>query len=153
MTHDKPTDERSVAQKIHAILSLQVQCVLATQHADNLYQHLMAYAMAESLATIYLASFRQTQKVNNMQRNPNVSLLWDNRTGNNTDHTDGFALAAQGCAKIMNTSAQGQVRQQVLSRNDSLAGLLNQENAVLISIDIQSYHLAIGYSKSLFFRP
>lgn len=139
---------------IRSILLEQVQCVLATQNDQRLFQHLMAYGLEESLATIYLVSFRNTRKVSNMLAYPSVSLLWDNRTGNNRDHTEGFALTAQGQARlVLDKDAQSDIRQQLLNRNASLANLLKEQGAVLIAVDIDSYHLALGYTQSFFYQP
>lgn len=144
-------DQKAVGEIIQSILSQQVQCVLATQCQGKLYQHLMAYAMSENLATITLASFRHTQKVNNIGSEPNVGLLWDNRTGNNKDHTDGFALSAQGAARILGLSCP--LTQPLLDRNASLQSLLSHDDAVIIAIRIESYHLAIGYAQTFRFSP
>lgn len=146
-------DEDEVANQIRSILNHQVQSVLATQDQGELFQHLMAYSATDDLSSIYLASFGNTQKVRNIRSNPNISLLWDNRTGNNKDHTEGFALSAQGSAKIVNTDAHPDLIEQLRNRNDSLSKLLNAEKSVLIVINIKAYQLAIGYTQNVVYTP
>jgi len=153
MNSDSAVKQEDVANQIRSILNQQVQSVLATQNQGGLYQHLMAYSAADDLSSIYLSSFDNTQKVRNIRANPNISLLWDNRTGNNKDHTEGFALSAQGSAKIVNTDAHPDLIEQLRNRNDSLAKLLNAEQSVLIVINIKAYHLAIGYTDSRAYEP
>jgi general stress protein 26 len=149
---NKP-NRKEVFDTIRSILDNQVQCVLATQKDGLIFQHLMAYDMDDTLATVFLASFRNTRKVANMMANPRVSLLWDNRTGNNRDHADGFALSAQGTARIVDTAAQAHAKAQLLKRNDSLQAMLDNDNAVLVAIDVAHYHLALGYSETFFYEP
>ena len=153
MNSDSAVKQEDVANQIRSILNQQVQSVLATQDQRGLYQHLMAYSAADDLSSIYLASFDNTQKVRNIRANPNISLLWDNRTGNNKDHTEGFALSAQGSAKIESTDAHPDLIKQLRNRNESLAKLLNAEQSVLIIINIKSYHLAIGYTNNREYEP
>ena len=145
--------DNNVFETIRSILDNQVQCVLATQKDGLIFQHLMAYDMDETLATIFLASFRKTRKVENMMANPQVSLLWDNRTGNNSDHADGFALSAQGNARLLDSAAQASAKAQLLKRNDSLQAMLENDDAVLVAIDVTHYHLALGYSETFFYEP
>ena len=84
---------------VASLLNQQVQCVLATLGDKELALHLMAYAISSDLDEIYLVSLEDTQKVRNMRANPNVTCLWDNRTGNNDDHTAGLAMSGFGEAR------------------------------------------------------
>ena len=156
------TDENTISQAsniedtskiIRFILHEQAQCVLATQRDGNIYQHLMAYAFNENLTTIYFASFENTNKVKNILQNASVSMLWDNRTGNNADHTDGFALSAQGRAQFIESEQQPEIRDLLLKRNDSLSQLMSQKDTQIIAVIIKNYHLVLGYTKSSFYEP
>lgn len=153
MTSGSEAKQNEIANQIRSILNHQVQSVLATQDQGVLYQHLMAYSAVDDLSSIYLASFDNTQKVRNIRANPNVSLLWDNRTGNNKDHTEGFALSAHGSADIVNTGSRPDLIEQLRNRNDSLTKLLNAEQSVLIVINIKAYQLAIGYTQTMVYEP
>ncbi len=83
---------------VATLLNQQVQCVLATLGDKELALHLMAYAISTDLDKIYLASLENTQKVKNIRANPNVTCLWDNRTGNNDYHTAGLTMSGFGNA-------------------------------------------------------
>jgi hypothetical protein len=58
----------------------------------------MAYSTSDDLKQVYLASPLLSRKSTNMNVRPQVSLLFDNRTGNLKDHGDGLLVTARGSA-------------------------------------------------------
>ena len=104
---------------VASLLNQQAQCVLATLGDKELALHLMAYAISTDLDEIYLASLENTQKVKNMRANPNVTCLWDNRTGNNNDHTKGLAMTGFGKAHEL-TGESARVAQHLLQLQPTL---------------------------------
>ena len=141
------------AETIRQLLASQVQCVLSTVAEDTPNQHLMAYAFEPSLGNIFVVSRRQTTKTHNMLGNPAVSLLWDNRTGNTTDHREGLALAAEGNTEVL----QGWMRVRAVHllrvRNPELATLLRHADAIVFSIKVDTYRLAEGYGNVTRWTP
>lgn len=134
-------------KKIERLIQTQVQCVLATSNNNAPSQHLMAYDYSCNLKHIYLASFSNTQKVKNILENKNVSLLWDNRTGNTSDHNEGVLLTATGKASINNSSSKKHLQSSFLQRNPNLDNLLEHEQSVHIEIDVEKYMLVEGYKE------
>lgn len=132
------------------LLNSQVQCVLATLFNGQPQQHLMAYACAAEQSSILMMSFQHTRKVSNISASQNVSLLWDNRTGNCQDHTEGWCLSAQGQAVIRQPSDPNYdfFRQIFLTQNTNLHGLANHPDGVLIHITVEQFFLTIGYQDS-----
>ena len=151
------TTPHAVGGMIRSILHEQVQCVMATQSEGALFQHLMAYAFEEGLSTVYFASLATTRKVTNIRVDPQISLLWDNRTGNNKDHVSGFALTAMGYAQTLDNdqlcSHGPHPAKRLRQRNASLSGLLDQDDAVILAVSIQRYHLVKGYTESYEYIP
>lgn len=147
----KSTSE--LAATIHSLLECQLQCVLATMCDGRPYQHLMAYAFDASLQSIYVASLRDTEKVNNMLRAPAVSLCWDNRTGKIQDHIKGLALSATGQAELLDSEERDTSFQALLLRNPTLAGLLNNSGVTIFAIRVSRYSLALGYTSKQEYVP
>ncbi len=145
----KPTP----ALSIHNLLQTQVQCVLSTVADDTPSQHLMAYAPEPSLTDIYIASRRTTGKVANMLCNSSVALLWDNRTGNTSDHVQGLALMAQAQARLLNGWCRARAEHMLLARNPELATLLSGYNVAVFALQIRSYRLVEGYDSASTFIP
>jgi len=141
-----------LAAVISDLLDQQAQCVLATMGETSPYQHLMAYAFSDDLFTIYLATYMDTRKFRNMQLNPNVSLIWDNRKGNIQDHLDGYSLSATGLADQLEGTSQEEARKAIRSRNTTLDNLLTHANCRLFSINLEEYTLTKGYDQVFQFR-
>jgi nitroimidazol reductase NimA-like FMN-containing flavoprotein (pyridoxamine 5'-phosphate oxidase superfamily) len=150
---ETPPVNHDPAKTIRDLLTTQVQCVLSTIDEDTPNQHLMAFALEPSLTDVYIASERATKKVANLLRNPAVSLLWDNRTGNTRDHVHGLAVTAQGQASLLNGWARARVEHLLLARNPELATLFSGNEAAVFALRIQSYRLVQGYDSVTAFIP
>ena len=140
-------------EEIHNLLEQQVQCVLATVDGEQPCLHLMAYGFSDSLDQLYLASYADTRKVQNMLKQPRVSLMWDNRTGQHEDHTGGLALNAEGKAKRLEGPARETVSQRLLARNPTLETLLCEPTTAVFAVDVQAYVFAKGYGGVQTYQP
>lgn len=140
-------------EQISDLLSTQVQCVLATVDEGHPCLHLMAYGFNEPLDEIYIASYSNTRKVSNMLSQPHVSLLWDNRTLNHSDHVEGLALNASGKATLLESSARQVVKQVLLERNPTLDTLLSDQSAAIFSVKVSSYVFVKGYTDVQEYKP
>lgn len=99
----------SAQSQVRALLTSQVQVVLATISADlSPHTALMAYSTSEDLKNIYLTTLLASRKAENMIKRPNVSLLFDNRTGNLKDHGDGLLVTSSGIASLASSSKHRQ---------------------------------------------
>ena len=142
-----------LAATIHSFLECQVQCVLATTFDGRPYQHLMAYAFDASLQSVYIASLSDTEKVKNMLCTPAVSLFWDNRTGNIQDHKEGLALTATGLAELLDSQERSTAFHALLTRNQTLANLLNSSGVAIFAVRVSRYSLALGYTSKQEYVP
>jgi hypothetical protein len=141
-------------EKVASLLNQQAQCVLATQGHQEVALHLMAYAFRENLNEIYLATYANTLKVKNIGDRPNVSCLWDNRTGNNADHAEGFAMTGFGQAREVTGPIVQSIICLLLDRNFSLKKLLSDPAVVIIAVSIDRYQWVEGcYSQSMVYEP
>lgn len=138
---------------IVSLLDQQAQCVLATQGEPELGLHLMAYAFSKDLDQIYIASLGHTYKVENIRSHSHVTLLWDNRTGNNTDHIQGLAISAFGNAIELDGEPAIKAAKLLGERNTSLEKLLTTNNVVIFAINIDRYQWVKGYSEVVTYRP
>ena len=138
---------------VASLLNQQVQCVLATLGDKELALHLMAYAISSDLDEIYLASLENTQKVKNMRTNPNVTCLWDNRTGNNDDHTAGLAMSGFGEIRELLGEPALEAQRLLLQRNATLEKLLSNPSVVIFALHIDRYQWVEGYTRVLIYEP
>jgi nitroimidazol reductase NimA-like FMN-containing flavoprotein (pyridoxamine 5'-phosphate oxidase superfamily) len=140
-------------ETVASLLEKQMQCVLATLSGQKPALHLMAYAFSADLDEIYLASMIETQKVRNMRDSHHVTCLWDNRTGNNSDHTEGVAMSGFGTARELTGETARSVGSLLLERNASLKQLLTDPAVVIFAIDIESYQWVEGYTRAMRYQP
>jgi nitroimidazol reductase NimA-like FMN-containing flavoprotein (pyridoxamine 5'-phosphate oxidase superfamily) len=138
---------------VGSLLNHQVQCVLATISDKEQALHLMAYANSTELDKIYLASLENTQKVKNMRNNPKVTCLWDNRTGNNTDHTAGLAMSGFGQARELADDPARLAINLLLQRNANLQPLLSNPSVVIFALHIDRYQWVEGYTEVRIYEP
>lgn len=138
---------------VASLLNQQAQCVLATRGDKELALHLMAYAISPELDEIYFASLEKTQKVKNMRANPSVTCLWDNRTGNITDHTAGLAMSGFGNAHELTGESAQSAQRLLLHRNTTLELLLSEPSVVIFSLHIDRYQWVEGYTRVLIYEP
>jgi hypothetical protein len=138
---------------VASLLNQQVQCVLATCGETEQALHLMAYAISPQLDQIYIASLESTQKVVNMRANPNVTCLWDNRTGNISDHTAGLAMSGFGQAHELTGEPALSAQHLLLQRNASLQPLLSNPSVVIFALHIDRYQWVEGYARVVVYKP
>jgi nitroimidazol reductase NimA-like FMN-containing flavoprotein (pyridoxamine 5'-phosphate oxidase superfamily) len=143
----------SMKNTVASLLGQQVQCVLATLGDKELALHVMAYAFSTELDEIYLASLEYTQKVKNMRDRPNVTCLWDNRTGNNADHIEGLAMSGFGQAAELTGEAARSALQLLVQRNATLKPLLSDPAVVIFALHIDRYQWVEGYTRVLIYEP
>ena len=72
-------NDRTVSERMAALLRAKDVCVLATMSAEGPHASLMAYAAAADGRRLWMASEGDTRKVRNLRAEPRVSLLVDTR--------------------------------------------------------------------------
>jgi hypothetical protein len=116
----------------------------------------MAFASSKDVSTIYLATPLAGRKAQNMIARPGVSLLWDNRTGNTTDHGDGLLVTANGIAALatdVDDASSDVARASFLTKNPNMESFLRTEGVGLFSVKISSYEIVLGYERPQFWDP
>jgi hypothetical protein len=139
----------AVGTMVKATLKSQVQAVLATVSANHRpLTHLMAYATSSNLKQIYFATAKQTRKAANMSERPSVNVLWDNRTGNVSDHGDGLLVTAAGQATSM--VLEGDIEEakvSLLAKNPNLSTFLAGEGVGYFVVTVENYEVVVGYGQ------
>jgi nitroimidazol reductase NimA-like FMN-containing flavoprotein (pyridoxamine 5'-phosphate oxidase superfamily) len=121
-------------------------CVLATVSGGKPYCSLMAYATADDVSEIYMATHKQTKKYQNLMENPSVSLLIDTRE----EHAGPGRLLAKAmtvsgvCEAIRERGKQALVRTRLLERHPHLGSFLDHPDAELLCVRISSFLLLDG---------
>jgi hypothetical protein len=88
-----------------------------------------------------------------MRANPNITCLWDNRTGNNADHTAGLAMSGFGQARELTGKSARSALRLLLRRNATLKPLLSDPTVVIFALHIDRYQWVEGYTRVIIYEP
>jgi heme iron utilization protein len=128
-------------QTVRTLLDSQAQGVLATQHDQQPYTSLMAFAVTPDLRWIVFATYRATQKHANLLANPRVSLLIDSRTNESVDYRDAVAISAQGTVSQVDGARRAELLQLYLRKHSELSDFVTAADCVLLQLEVERYYV------------
>ena len=124
-------------------------CVLATIAGQKPYCSLMAYVTDSACTEIYMVTHRQTQKYQNLIKNPAVSLMIDSRE--TSPRTKARAMTVEGIfAKVEDPDILKQIRRKLLTVHPHLEQFMSHPEAEILRIKIKSFLLLNGLTESSF---
>lgn len=126
---------------VQNLLDSQIQAVLATQHQQQPYTSLMAFAATPDLRRIVFATARATQKYANLRANPRASLLFDNRCNNATDYRNAVAISAQGLTCEVSAAQHVELLKLYLDKHPGLRDFATDADSVLLQLDVERYYV------------
>jgi nitroimidazol reductase NimA-like FMN-containing flavoprotein (pyridoxamine 5'-phosphate oxidase superfamily) len=126
---------------VQTLLDSQIQAVLATQHQQQPYTSLMAFAATPDLRQIVFATQRATQKYTNLLANPRASLLIDNRCNAESDYRNATAISAQGSVCEVNVERYAELLQLYLNKHPRLWDFVTATHCALLQIDVECYYI------------
>jgi len=118
--------------------------VLATSDKRTPYTSLIAYALTPDRHTLIFATPKATRKYENINSQPAVSILVDNRSQEADDIHGAQAVTLLGTATEVRTTAQKKTYRGVLvKRHPELAVFIDEPGTALIAVTIQqAVHVA-----------
>jgi nitroimidazol reductase NimA-like FMN-containing flavoprotein (pyridoxamine 5'-phosphate oxidase superfamily) len=135
--------------QIKALAGKKTICVLATVAGNKPYCSLMAYVADEHCREIYMVTHRGTKKYKNLMQNPAVSLLIDTRE--EAERTQAQALTVQGVfEKIQDEDKQTLIRARLLAVHPQLQDFVDDPDAELLCIKVESFLLLTGLDEAHF---
>lgn len=140
-------NSHELRQTIQTLLDLQIQAVLATQHQQQPYTSLMAFAVTADLRQIVFATHRSTQKYANLSANPHASLLIDNRCNAESDYRNAIAISAQGLVREVIKDRYTELLQLYLNKHPRLWDFVTAADCVLLQLDVECYYIVSQFQK------
>ena len=138
-------------EKMKALVREKDSCVLATVSSGKPHCSLMSYIADPECREIFMVTHPQTRKYKNLQENPCVSLLIDTREEDrNLAVAQKKALTISGTFQKVDPARKKVIREQFLARHPQLRELVDDPEAVLISIRVQSFQLLEGVRDAYF---
>ncbi len=134
-------------QKIRQLFDSQMLAVLATDDGKFPYASLVAFSCTQDLKFLLFATDRFTRKYKNMEKNPHVSLLIDNRGNHPSDFENAIAVTAVGKAGDVGEDEKAEMRKIFLSKHPRLKDFVNALNTVLVKVETDFYYPVSGFQQ------
>jgi nitroimidazol reductase NimA-like FMN-containing flavoprotein (pyridoxamine 5'-phosphate oxidase superfamily) len=140
-----------VIEKMKALVREKDTCVLATVSSGKPHCSLMSYIADPECREIFMVTHPLTRKFKNLQENPCVSLLIDTREEDrNRAVGQKKALTISGTFQKVDPSRKKALRDQFLARHPQLKELVDDPEAILFAIRVQSFQLLEGVRDAYF---
>jgi hypothetical protein len=131
------TGPKQLRQTVDNLLASQAQGVLATQHDQQPYTSLMAFAVTPDLRRIVFATYRATQKHANLLANPRVSLLISAQV----DYHGTVAISAHGIVSEINAARHDELLQLYLRKHPELRCFVTAADCILLQLEVEPYYI------------
>ncbi len=129
----------------------QPLAVLATADSSAPYANLVAVAFTLDLNHLFFATSRATRKWQNLSRNPQVSLLLDNRSNQVSDFSKAVAATIIGTAEEMTGEDRERGEKLYLAKHPNLRDFLTEPECALFKVTIGKIYLVTHFQKVMEF--
>jgi hypothetical protein len=134
----------ALSQIVRKLFAAQPLGILATQGNGYPYCHIVAFTPSDDLKCLLIATPRSTSKYKNMQHNPGVSLMVDNRSVTSPDFKEGIAVNCIGMAVTVLPEEFEACKRRHFERHKNLRAHLDMPDCVLVRIEVERYVIARG---------
>lgn len=138
---------KQVKRDIRGILNSQQLGVLATYGSEYPYTNIVGFVATDDLRHIVFATFRNTRKYGNIQTNPRVSILMDNRSNSAEDFSSAQALTALGTAQEVYKNEEHDFMSLYLQKHPNLREFISDPNCALMKIKVDKYILVSRFQE------
>jgi nitroimidazol reductase NimA-like FMN-containing flavoprotein (pyridoxamine 5'-phosphate oxidase superfamily) len=143
-----------VIERMKTLVREKDSCVLATVSSGKPHCSLMSYIADPECREIFMVTHPQTRKYKNLLENPCVSLLIDTREEDrNLGVGQKKALTISGIFQKVDPARKKGILAKFLARHPQLKELVDDPEAVLISVRVQSFQLLQGVRDAYFAEP
>jgi len=132
-------------QQINKILSglftSQKLAVLATHQKGQPYGSLVAFAAASDLKNLVFATTRATRKFANLEADPRVSMVLDNRSNRVVDFRKAVAATALGRAGEVRGKERENLAEMYLAKHPHLKEFVGSPTCALVKMRVEVYYV------------
>lgn len=119
--------------------------VLSTQREGQPYASLIAFAVVDDLTTILFATSRTTRKYANLKACPQVALLIDNRSNQDTDFHRAMAVTVVGGVLEAVSGERHDLQEILLAKHPYLENFVKAESTALLRVMVDRYYLVSNF--------
>lgn len=132
-------EKEECLKKLKTFFESQLLAVLATQDETTPYTSLVAFASNEKLTYLLFATPKATRKYSNMQTNPAVALLIDNRKNTKEDIQEATTVTAMGRVEQIEDFERSIMEKVYLMKHPYIVDFLNSPKTAFLKIRIERY--------------
>ena len=136
-----------IRRDISEMLDSQQLGVLATYGSEYPYATIVGFVATDDLGYILFATFRDTHKYENIQANPRVSMLIDNRSNRVEDFSDARALTALGNVEELCKDEKHEFTSLYLQRYPHLNEFVSDPKCALMKVKVDKYILVSRFQE------
>ena len=136
-----------IKRDINKMLDSQQLGVLATHGNDYPYTNIVGFVATDDLRHIVFATFRDTRKYENIQSDPRVSILMDNRSNSAEDFSNAQALTVLGTAAEAFEDEEHKLTSLYLQRYPDLKEFVSDPNCALMKVKVEKYILVSRFQE------
>lgn len=133
-----------VKRYIEDIFKTSRFAVLATEGDGQPHASFIAITPMDSYRALIFATYRNTQKYNNLTRNGKVALLVESGKYSNAAQQDCFVLTAFGHVEEIEIADQEYVFNTHLEWHPDLLSFMQSEDCTLVRIKVDTYQVVRG---------
>lgn len=130
-------------QKMRSLILNNELCVLATTGPQGPHTSLMSYLASEDVASLYFVTKSDTLKYSNIQNDPRVSILIDDRRVG--DHSELNALTISGRAeRVQDTREEAELLARFAAEQPHLCRISSDPDSQVLRVAIVRLQLLEG---------
>ena len=137
----QPPETRELIRELFASQRL---AVLATLESRQPYTNLVAFCETDDLKFLLFATNRNTRKYANIAANPQVAMLVDSRSNQDSDFVAATAATAIGRAEEVQDVDRDRILRTYLTRHPHLADFAASPDTALVRVAVDLYKVVTG---------
>lgn len=134
-------EKQQIKKILSGLFTSQKLAVLATHQKGQPYGSLVAFAAASDLKHLVFATTRTTRKFANLEADPRVSMVLDNRSNRVADFRKAVAATALGRAGEARGKERGKLAAIYLAKHPHLKDFVNSPTCALVKVRVEVYYV------------
>jgi len=136
------SDREETKLALRELFAGQRLAVLAThEEGGQPYVNLMAFAVSDDLKSLLLVTSRSTRKYENLEADPRVALMIDNRAHEASDIHEAMAVTVLGEAEEIAGVERDRLLPIYLEKHPHLEAFATAPSCALFRVHVRSYYL------------
>ena len=145
----KVVDPQQISLQLKALFSSQGLAVISTHEHGQPYCNLVAFASSEDLLHLVFATTRSTRKYANIDEDPRISLLIDNRSNRVSDFHEAMAVTAIGLSEEVLSPEKDNLLKVYLSKHPHLEDFVMSPTCALMQVEVKRYYVVSRFQHVL----